>query len=157
MDDRRVISGSEEDEKTIQWTLLVAIGVTADGYREILGIVEGPKEDKSGWSSFLRHLADRGLSGVRLIVSDACRGLVESAAEQFPDAQWQRCVVHFYRNVFSLVPAGKVRDIARMLKAIHAQESREAATEKMVAVIAELRAMRLGKAVDLLEEHGQRH
>jgi len=136
-------------------SLLVAIGVTADGYREILGIVEGPKEDKSGWSSFLRHLADRGLSGVQLIVSDACRGLVESAAEHFPDAQWQRCVVHFYRNVFSVVPAGKVRSIAKMLKAIHAQESREAATEKMAAVIAELRAMRLGKAADLLEEHGQ--
>lgn len=136
-------------------SLLVAIGVTADGYREILGIVEGPKEDKLGWSTFLRHLADRGLCGVQLIVSDACRGLVESATEHFPDAQWQRCVVHFYRNVFSLVPAGKVRDIARMLKAIHAQESRQAATEKIMAVIAELRAMRLAKAADLLEEHGE--
>ena len=76
-------------------SLLVAIGVTTDGYREILGIMEGPKEDKSGWSMFLRHLADRGLSGVQLIVSDACRGLVESAAEVLPEAQWQRCVVHF--------------------------------------------------------------
>ncbi len=57
----------------------MAIGVTADGYREILGIVERPKEDKSGWSTFLRHLADRGPSGVQLIVSDACRGLVERA------------------------------------------------------------------------------
>ena len=73
-------------------SLLVAIGVTTDGYREILGIMEGPKEDKSGWSMFLRHLANRGLSGVQLIVSDACRGLVESAAEVLPDAQWQRCV-----------------------------------------------------------------
>lgn len=91
---------------------------------------------------------------MQLIVSDACRGLVESAVEQFPDAQWQRCVVHFYRNVFSLVPAGKVRDIARMLKAIHAQESREAAEEKMASVIAELRAVQLGKAADLLDEHG---
>jgi transposase-like protein len=86
-------------------SLLVAIGVTTDGYREILGIVEGPKEDKAGWSAFLRHLVDRGLSGVQLIVSDACRGLVESAAEFLPGAQWQHCVVHFYRNVFSLVPS----------------------------------------------------
>lgn len=117
-------------------------------------IVEGPKEARSGWSSFLRRLTDRGLSGVQLIISDACRGLVESAAEYFPDAQWQRCVVHFYRNVFSLVPSGKVRDIARMLKAIHAQENRTAAAEKMAAVIAELRTMRLGKAAGLLEEHG---
>ena len=135
-------------------SLLVAIGVTREGYREILGIVEGPKEDKSGWSAFLRHLVDRGLSGAQLIVSDACRGLVESAAEFLPDARWQRCVVHFYRNVFSLVPAGKVRDIARMLKAIHAQEDRKAAAEKMQAVILELRARKLARAAELLEESG---
>ncbi len=136
-------------------SLLVAIGVTTDGYREILGIVEGPKEDKAGWSVFLRHLVDRGLSGVQLIVSDACRGLVESAAEFLPEARWQRCVVHFYRNVFSLVPSGRVRDIARMLKAIHAQEDRKAAAEKMQAVIAELRAQKLARAAELLDEHGQ--
>jgi len=88
-----------------RFSLLVAIGVTREGYREILGIMEGPKEDKSGWSAFLRHLVDRGLSGVQLVVSDACRGLMESVAEYLPDARWQRCVVHFYRNVFSLVAA----------------------------------------------------
>jgi len=55
-------------------SLLVAIGVNGDGYREILGICEGAKEDKSGWSAFLRHLVDRGLAGVELIISDACRG-----------------------------------------------------------------------------------
>jgi len=135
-------------------SLLVAIGVTSEGYREILGIMEGPKEDKSGWSAFLRHLVDRGLSGVRLVVSDACRGLMESATEYLPEARWQRCVVHFYRNVFSLVPSGKVRDVARMLKAIHAQEDRKAAAEKMEAVIAELRRQRLVKAADLLEKSG---
>ena len=58
-------------------SLLVAIGVNAQGYRGILGICEGAKEDKSGWSAFLRHLVDSGLKGVALIVSDACRGLVE--------------------------------------------------------------------------------
>lgn len=135
-------------------SLLVAIGVTREGYREILGIIEGPKEDKSGWSSFLRHLVDRGLSGVQLIVSDACRGLMESVAEYLPDARWQRCVVHFYRNVFSLVPSGKVRDVSKMLKAIHAQEDRKAAVEKMEAVITELRRQKLTKAADLLEESG---
>lgn len=71
-------------------SLLVAIGVTTDGDREILGIMEGPREDKSGWSAFLRHLVDRGLSGVQLVVSDARRGLVESAAEFLPNARWQR-------------------------------------------------------------------
>ena len=62
-------------------SLLVAISVNAEGYREILGIVAGAKEDKAGWSGFLAHLKGRGLAGVRLIVSDACMGLVESAAE----------------------------------------------------------------------------
>ena len=130
-------------------SLLVAIGVTTEGYREILGIMEGPKEDKSGWSGFLRHLVDRGLTGVQLVVSDACRGLVESVAEFLPDAQWQRCVVHFYRNAFSLVPSGRVRDVSKMLKAIHAQEDRKAAAEKMRTVIADLRAMKLVKAAGI--------
>src|ERR1700756_2020157 len=74
-------------------SLLVAIGVNERGYREILGICEGSKEDKTGWSAFLKHLKERGLKGVRLITSDACIGLAESAAEFFPEAAWQRCVV----------------------------------------------------------------
>ncbi len=68
-------------------SLLVASAVNSEGYREILGICEGAKEDKSGWSNFLRHLVDRGLTGVKLIISDACRGLVESIADYLPDAQ----------------------------------------------------------------------
>ena len=71
-------------------SLLVAIGVNAKGYREILGICEGAKEHKSGWSAFLRYLVDRGLKGVELVTSDACRGLVESIDELLPDARWQR-------------------------------------------------------------------
>ncbi|MEQ9814578.1 MAG: IS256 family transposase [Azospirillaceae bacterium] len=133
-------------------SLLVASAVNAEGYREILGICEGAKEDKSGWSAFLRHLVDRGLSGVRLIISDACRGLVESVAEYLPAARWQRCMVHFYRNVFSHVPSTKVREVSHMLKAIHAQENREAAKEKAEAVIAELRGQRMAKAAELVGE-----
>ena len=74
-------------------SLLVAISVNSEGYREILGICEGAKEDKAGWSSFLKHLKERGLAGVQLIISDACIGLSESAAEFFPEARWQRCIV----------------------------------------------------------------
>jgi transposase-like protein len=134
-------------------SLLVAIGVSAEGLREILGICEGAKEDKAGWSAFLAHLKQRGLSGVQLIVSDACLGLVESVGEFYPAARWQRCVVHFYRNVFSHVPATKVREVAAMLKAIHAQEDRDAAQAKAAAVIAKLRAQRLKKAAELVENH----
>lgn len=134
-------------------SLLVASAVNSEGYREILGICEGAKEDKSGWSAFLRHLVDRGLSGVQLIISDACRGLVESIADYLPDARWQRCMVHFYRNVFSHVPTTKVREISHMLKAIHAQESREAAQEKAATIVEDLRRQKLGKAAELIEAH----
>jgi putative transposase len=133
-------------------SLLVASAVNSEGFREILGICEGAKEDKSGWSAFLRHLVERGLKGVRLIISDACRGLVESAAEYLPDAQWQRCMVHFYRNIFSHVPATRVRDVSHMLKAIHAQESRSTADAKAASVVAELRLLKMGKAADLVEQ-----
>jgi putative transposase len=97
-------------------SVLVAIGIGTDGFRQILGVAECEKEDLEGWRGFLHHLKDRGLQGVRLIVSDACRGLTEAAAEVFADSDWQRCVVHVYRNVFSHVPNGKVAEIARLLK-----------------------------------------
>jgi putative transposase len=133
-------------------SLLVAVGVSAEGFREILGIGEGAKEDKAGWSGFLAHLKQRGLAGVELIISDACLGLIESVAEHFPDARWQRCVVHWYRNVFGHVPSDKVREVATMLKAIHAQEDRAAAEAKATDVAAKLRAARMNKAAELVEQ-----
>ena len=74
-------------------SVLVAIGVDQDGFRCVLGVQEEHKEDKSGWSGFLEHLKQRGLKGVRLIVSDACIGLVESVADYYPGADWRRCTV----------------------------------------------------------------
>src|SRR3984885_7275943 len=134
-------------------SLLVASAVNSEGFREILGICEGAKEDKSGWSAFLRQLVDRGLKGVQLIISDACRGLTESAAEHLPEARWQRCMVHFYRNVFSHVPATKVREVSHMLKAIHAQESREAADRKAQTIVEDLRVAKMHTAADLVERN----
>ncbi len=133
-------------------SVLAAIGVDSDGYRRILGVSEGHKEDKAGWLGFLKELKKRGLKGVRLMISDACLGLVESIAEVFPDADWQRCAVHFYRNVFSHVPRGKMREVAAMLKAIHAQENREAAESKSKDVINKLKAMKLRSAAELVEK-----
>ena len=130
--------------------VLVAIGVSKDGFREILGVAEGAKEDKAGWQSFLRHLKKRGLTGTRLFVSDKCLGLIEALGESFPEARWQRCVVHFYRNVFSVVPRQKVRAVATMLKAIHAQEDLEEARAKAGRVIEKLEAMKLGKAAEIV-------
>ena len=133
-------------------SLLAAIGVDQDGYRRILGVCEGHKEDKAGWLGFLKHLKGRGLEGIRLIISDACLGLVEAAAELYPEADWQRCVVHFYRNVFSHVPHSKVREVAAMLKAIHAQENLEAARQKAAQVVEKLIDMKLAAAAKLVDE-----
>jgi transposase-like protein len=130
--------------------VLVAIGVDEYGFREILGICEGIKEDQESWRNFLRHLKQRGLTGVQLVISDKCLGLVETLGEFFADARWQRCMVHFYRNVFSCVPNDKVKEVAGMLKAIHAQESREAALDKAKAVVEKLKLMRLGKAGEIV-------
>lgn len=132
-------------------SVLAAVGVGQDGYRRILGVVEGHKEDKAGWLAFLKQLKERGLKGVRLVISDACLGLVDALAEVFPDTDWQRCVVHFYRNVFSHVPNGKVRQVAAMLKAIHAQESRAAAQRKAKEVIETLKTMKLRTAAALVD------
>jgi transposase-like protein len=133
-------------------SVLVAIGVGMDGFRDVLGIVEGGKEDKEGWSSFLRSLKKRGLKGVRLVISDKCLGLVESLGECFPDARWQRCTVHFYRNIFSVVPHGRMKEVAAMLKAIHAQEDLTEAQKKARAVSVKLEHMKLHKAAQRVRE-----
>jgi putative transposase len=132
--------------------VLVAIGVDQEGYREVLGVAEGTKEDAQSWRNFLRHLKERGLMNVRLVISDKCLGLIESLGEFYPEALWQRCVVHWYRNVLSVVPTSKGREVAAMLKAIHAQEDRQAAEQKASQVVEKLELMRLGKAAKLVQE-----
>ena len=131
--------------------VLVAIAVNEDGYREVLGAAEGMKEDKASWVSFFQWLRGRGLEGVKLIVGDKCLGMLEAVGEVFPEAKYQRCVVHFYRNVFSVVPKSKVKNVAKMLKAIHAQESKKASREKAAAVVTELKAMKLPEASKKVE------
>ena len=133
-------------------SVLVAFGVNKEGYREILGVAEGAKEDKASWSAFLRYLKERGLKGVELFISDKCLGLVESLGDFYPKASWQRCVVHFYRNVFTVVPKGKVKEVAAMLKAIHAQEDKKEALRKASLVIKKLQSMRLSRAADIVKD-----
>ena len=87
-----------------------------------------------------------------MIISDACLGLVESMAEFYPEAKWQRCTVHFYRNIFSVVPKAKMKKVTIMLKAIHASEDREAALEKASSVRKKLREMKLTQAADKIGE-----
>jgi transposase-like protein len=132
--------------------ILVAIAVNEDGYREVLGAAEGMKEDKASWVNFFQWLRGRGLDGVKLIVGDKCLGMLEAVGEVFPEAKYQRCTVHFYRNVFSVTPRSKVKIVAKMLKAIHAQEDKKAAREKAKAVVAQLREMKLKEAAKKVED-----
>ncbi len=133
-------------------SVLIAIGVNKDGYREIIGACEGLKEDTESWKNFFVWLKSRGLSGVKLIIGDKALGMVEAIGEVFPNAKYQRCTVHFYRNVFSVVPKNKVKEVAKMLKAIHAQEDKDAALEKAASVTKKLRNMKLNKAAQKVEE-----
>jgi transposase-like protein len=132
-------------------SILAAFGVNDEGFRELLGTWEGPKEDKEGWGAFLAHLKERGLKNVKLFISDKCLGLVESLAEHFPDSLWQRCTVHFYRNILAKLPKAKMPEVLPMLKAVHAQEDRAAAIEKAKQITAKLEALKLPEAAAILK------
>jgi putative transposase len=132
-------------------SVLVAIAVNEEGYREVLGAAEGMKEDKASWTEFFKWLKSRGLTGVNLVIGDKCLGMLESVYDVFPEAKYQRCTVHFYRNVFSVVPRSKIKIVAKMLKAIHAQESKAAAKEKAKQVAQSLREMKLKEAATKIE------
>jgi len=126
--------------------VLVAMAVNERGEREVIGAAEGMKEDKESWLSFLRQLKERGLQGMQLFIADKCTGLIEAMAEVFHHARYQRCIVHFYRNVFSVVPRKKVKEVSAMLKAIYAQEDKPAALKKIGDVIEKLKDMKLNEA-----------
>jgi transposase-like protein len=132
--------------------ILIAIGVDGEGYREVLGASEGMKEDKAGWLGFLKGLKGRGLSGAQLFIGDKCLGLLEAVCEVYPEAKYQRCAVHFCRNMFSVTPRSKVREVAAMLKAIHAQEDKASAREKAATAAVKLRLMKFREAADKLEK-----
>jgi len=132
--------------------VLIAMAVNEDGYREVIGAAEGMKEDLASWQEFLRSLKQRGLTGTQLFIGDKNLGLLEAVNEVFPNAKYQRCTVHFYRNVFSVTPRSRMKEVAAMLKAIHAQENKEAAKEKAVAVAAKLREMKLKEAAKKIED-----
>ena len=133
-------------------SILVAIGVNQDGCREIIGAAEGMKEDKKSWRSFFIWLKERGLNGVRLIIGDKCPGMLETIPEVFPDEKYQRCTVHFYRNIFSATPRKCMKEAAMMLKAIHSQECKSAAREKAAQAAQKLSERKLSAAAKKLED-----
>lgn len=133
-------------------SVMVAIGVNGDGDREVIGCAEGFTESKDSWKEFLLWLRGRGLSGVRMVTGDKSLGMLGALEEVFPQAKYQRCTVHFYRNVLGKVPRQKRERVAKMLKAIHAQESLDASMAKAESVAADLEAMKLGAAAKVVRE-----
>ena len=127
--------------------ILVAIAVNEDGYHEVIGAAEGMKEDKASLTSFFQWLKGRGHEVVKLIVGDKYMGMLEAVYEAFPDTKYQRCITHFYRNVFSITTRAKVK-----LVAIHAQERKKAAREEAKAVIAKFRATKLPEVAKKVED-----
>ena len=94
------------DGRVVSQATVVAVGITSDGDRQVLGVDVGPSEDRAFWTAFLRSLVKRGLTGVRLVVSDAHEGLKQAISTVLHGAAWQRCRVHFMRNLLATVPQG---------------------------------------------------
>lgn len=133
-------------------SILVAVGVGVDGRREVLSVAEGMKEDSESWREFIKGMLARGLKGVRLVTGDRCAGLVAAVNELLPGARYQRCMVHFERNILAKVNP-KNRDwAADALKAIFSMESRDKALEKAESVAKDMEARKLREAAKCLRE-----
>jgi putative transposase len=132
---------------------VIATAVNADGHREILGLDVLTSEDGAGWTAFLRDLVARGLSGVRLVISDDHRGLVEAIAAVLPGASWQRCRTHFMRNLLTRVPKNAQGVVATLVRSIFAQPSAEEVKAQLLRVIEQLERL-FPSAAELLATAG---
>ena len=129
-----------EHGRVVGQAVVVAIGITASGQREVLGFDVGPSEDGAFWLAFLRSLVARGLSGVRLATSDAHGGLRQAIAAVLHGAAWQRCRVHFVRNALALVPKRVQEMVAAAIRTVFAQPTAEGARAQWREVAAGFRA-----------------
>ena len=112
-----------EGGRIVNIACLLAVGVNAEGHREILGVDLATAEDGAGWLAFFRSLVTRGLSGVQLVISDDHTGLVDAIAATLPGASWQRCRTHYLRNLLTKVPKASGSMVATMVRTIFAQPS----------------------------------
>jgi transposase-like protein len=140
-----------EAGRVISQAVVIAVGVTASGVREVLGVDVGPSEDGAFWLRFLRSLVARGLTGVQLVTSDAHEGLRQAIAAVLHGASWQRCRVHFLRNALALVPKGAQHFVAATIRTVFAQPTPEAAQQQWRQVADSFRA-RWPRLAALLEE-----
>jgi putative transposase len=122
-------------KQVISRAVIVAVGITASGQRELLGIEVGDSEDEAFWTAFLRRLKERGLTGVRLAISDAHAGLKKAIARCFQGCSWQRCRVHFARNLLVKVPKASQDMVAAALRSVFVQQEATAVAVQWDQVI----------------------
>src|SRR3954449_5423322 len=139
------------DHRVVSQAVVVATGVAADGRREVLGFDVGDSEDGAFWTAFLRSLKTRGLHGVALVISDAHAGLKAAIEAVLLGAAWQRCRVHFLRNVLAQVPKGHAEMVAAAIRTIFAQPD-AAHVREQLDVIATMLGRQLPKVESMLRD-----
>jgi putative transposase len=140
-----------EAGRIVNVAAVIATGVNANGYREVLGVDLLTSEDGAGWTGFLRDLVARGLAGIQLVISDAHRGLVEAIAAVLPGLSWQRCRTHFMRNLLCRVPRSAQGVVATLVRTVFAQPD-AASTRAQHARIVEQLDERFPAAAELLTD-----
>jgi putative transposase len=140
-----------QNHRIVSMAVVIAIGVRDAGTREVLGLAVGASEEAAFWQAFLRSLVQRGLKGVRLVISDAHTGLRTAVGQVLSGASWQRCRVHFMRNLLAHIPHGDKSMVAAAVRTIFAQPDREAAGQQLDLVVQNM-AKRWPKAAALLAE-----
>jgi putative transposase len=140
-----------QNHRVISQAVVIAIGVRETGERTVLGFAVGVSEEQAFWQEFLRSLVRRGLKGVQLVISDAHEGLKAAISQALTGASWQRCRVHFMRNVLSHVPHGDKSMVAAALRTIFAQPDRTAAGQQLAEVVQAM-ASRWPTAAQLLDD-----
>ena len=140
-----------EGGRVVSVATVVAVGVSSAGHRSVLGVDTGPSEDHTFWTAFLRSLVRRGLKGVRLVVSDAHEGLRQAAAKVLAGSSWQRCRVHFMRNLLSVVPKAAQETVAAIVRTVFSQPDHVSAMAQLQEV-SEMIRPRFPQAADLLAD-----
>jgi len=138
---------AHQGPQVVSKAVVIATGVRLDGHREVLGLAVGDSEDGAFWTAFLRGLRARGLGGVKLVISDAHEGLKQSIAAVLVGAAWQRCRVHFMRNVLARVPKGSQEMVAAAIRTIFAQPDAGAVAEQLDSI-----ADKLGRQFPAVEQ-----
>lgn len=138
-----------QDNRVESMAVVIAKGVNLQGRREVLGFDLIPAESEEGWTAFFKSLKERGLHGVKLVVSDAHAGL-KAAVRKVLKAEWQRCKVHFFRNVLVHVPKRSQAEVSEAMKAVYAQRDEASAKAKAAEVVSQFQK-RFPKAMEIFE------